>query len=123
MPKRIRPGRAQRFTRRQLTFKFEPPLDSTIPLAIPDWMVLDALRYAMGRMSTQPSITSAWFVRHWPFLPKLIKEVIQNDVEREFEQDDRMRKMHPKDNCRWVLGHDCDRASWEKVRALWRTSR
>ena len=78
-----------------------------------DWMVIDAVRYAMGRRSYQVSVTCDWVKMNWPFLGDHIQEIIRQDVEGEFLTAERtLNYSH--------LGSDCDRRDWEGVRALWR---
>ena len=58
-------------------------------------------------------------IQHWPILPEPTKALIRRDLEEEFERDDRHRAENP--TGLWMpLGHDCDRAEWERVRALWK---
>ena len=86
---------------------------------IPSWMIIDAVRYATGRMSYQVGVTVDWVVANWARLPDHARLIIQKDLETEFDRDDRSRLTKDK----WLpLGHDCDRQQWECVRAMWRTN-
>lgn len=80
--------------------------------------VVSAVRYALGRMTYVVEETADWVIANWAMLPERVKYVIQRDVERVFVEDaiGRMKNTpHP------VLGVDCDRKQWERVRALWKT--
>ena len=81
---------------------------------IPDWMIIDAVRYAIGRMSYQVGETTDWLVENWNELPERVRAVIQQDLEEVFAKDDKERK----DN-RGPLGMDQDRRAWERGRGLW----
>jgi hypothetical protein len=89
------------------------------PLRVPDWLIVDAVRYATGRMSYQVSVTVDWLAQNWQQIPQSAREQIARDLEREFEQDDKARA-----DTKWTwsypLGMDMDRRQWEKVRALYR---
>lgn len=82
----------------------------------PDWMVIDAVRYAIGRMSYQVGITCGWLVHYWPTLSEHTKYVIKQDVDEAFEHDDAMRAGG---STYAPLGMDMDRRELERVRALW----
>lgn len=90
---------------------------------IPDWMIIGATRYAMGRMTYIVQDTCDWLVLNWERLPNTVTSIISRDLEEAFEQDDRARE---KDTellseavCSRPLGWNCDRAQWERVRALY----
>lgn len=83
----------------------------------PDWMLIDAVRYAIGRQSYQVGVTCRWLAATWAQIPADAKEIIRRDVEEAFQLDDRDRE----DGSQYkYLGMDMDRREWEKVRALWR---
>lgn len=100
-----------------------PKQFETVLGALPDWLFIDAVRYAIGRMSAQVSLTTEWIRHAWPYLPKGARNIIKRDVEDAFKRDDDHRA---EDNRCGVmidykpLGMDCDRACWEKVRELWK---
>ena len=77
-------------------------------LDTPDWMILDAVRYAIGRQSYQVGITCAWLKVYWDKLPEELRRNIQRDVEEAFERDSSF------------LEDDTIRRAWEGVRRLWR---
>ena len=82
---------------------------------------IGATRYYCGRMTYAVGDFCAALCRKWETLPEQAKKIIKRDLEKEFERDDKSRAGmllyaipgHP-------LGHDCDRAAWEKVRLLWK---
>lgn len=78
-----------------------------------DWMVIDAVRYAMGRRTYQVGVTCGWVKSHWHLLDSHIQDVIRQDVECEFAAAERTGNYSH-------LGSNCDRQDWESVRALWR---
>lgn len=79
-------------------------------------MVIAATRYCLGRMTYIVSDCAAWLVKIWPLLNDKTKAIIQRDIEEAFARDDDDRA-EGRDHK--ALGHDCDRAEWEKVRRLW----
>jgi hypothetical protein len=72
---------------------------------IPDWMIIDAVRYCIGRQSYQVAETAGWLVDNWDGLWLSVKNTIMRDLERAFDSGN--------------LGQTCDRREWERVRALW----
>ena len=80
-------------------------------------MALAAVRYCIGRMTYITNDCADWLCSVWPKLPENVKAIVQRDVEEAFARDDedRAEKRDYK-----TLGHDCDRADWERVRDLWR---
>lgn len=73
----------------------------------PDFLIVNAVRYAIGRRSVVTSDTADWLRANWSSLPDAVQAWIRSDVEEAFKRDD--------------LGDDCDRREWEKVRELWST--
>lgn len=83
---------------------------------IPSWLIIDAVRYAIGRQSYQVGITCAWLRANWSQLDEHARTIVQQDVEEAFRDDDRDREsVRPYK----ALGMDMDRREWERVRALW----
>ncbi len=72
----------------------------------PDWMIIDATRYALGRRTYQVSVTCEWLLANWTEVPEDAREIIQRDIEEAFRR-------------RGGTGDPYDRAEWDKVRALW----
>lgn len=81
-----------------------------------------ALRYALGRMSTAPSVVVGRLKEVWDSLTESTQQSIIREVEEAFTRDDMHRRRHPEvedeTNTR-PLGWDCDRATWQELRALW----
>jgi hypothetical protein len=92
-------------------------------------MPIFAFRYCLGRMSTAVPTCVRWLRANWNKLDDHSRSVIQRDLEEAFKRDDeervRAKALTPEEGTRlWrPLGHDCDRAEWSKVRALYRTPR
>lgn len=80
-------------------------------------MVIAATRYCLGRMTYIVGDCSSWLRRIWPMLNEGTRSIIQRDIEEAFQRDDDDRAAGREYK---ALGHDCDRAEWEKVRALWK---
>lgn len=76
-----------------------------------------ACRYYMGRRTYAVSDFCEMLRHQWASLPRHVRMLIARDVDDAFRADDKWREIS--DTTR-ALGHDCDRAAWEKVRELWR---
>ena len=90
-----------------------------------DWgrdelMVIAAFRYCCGRQTDIVGDCVEWLIRIWPELKPETRALIQRDLEEEFARDDGVREFGIVRSFK-PLGDDCDRAEWERVRALWRT--
>ena len=72
----------------------------------PDWMIVDAVRYAIGRRTYQVSVTCEWLRENWKHLDGDVQGCISRDVDEAFLYAHR-------------LGDPCDRDEWVRVRALW----
>lgn len=79
-------------------------------------MVMAATRYCLGRMTYIVSECADWLVKIWPLLNDKTRAIIQRDIEEAFTRDDADREANREYK---ALGWDCDRQSWERVRALW----
>lgn len=102
--------------------KPKPIPDSSLA-RLPAWLFVDAVRYAIGRQSYQVGVTADWLCAYWQHLPAEARTIIRRDVEEAFTRDDVARKHESTRGCQSLpLGSDCDRASWEQVRALWKES-
>lgn len=77
---------------------------------------LGATRYYLGRMTYAVSNYCELLRQNWDRLPDKTRSLIQRDVEEKFESDDKDRAKGARYK---ALGHDCDRAQWERVRQLW----
>ena len=77
---------------------------------------LGSFRYYLGRMSYAVSDFCKLLISAWGTLPDRTKYLIRRDLEEAFKRDDEARD----DGREYLpLGHDCDRAQWMRVRALW----
>jgi hypothetical protein len=76
-------------------------------------MIIDAVRYAMGRRSYQVGITAQWVRYSWNLLSDPAQQIIKQDIEDEFRRAERTGNYS-------ALGDECDRQEWEDVRALWK---
>lgn len=81
-----------------------------------DLMVLSAFRYCLGRMTYISGVCADWLVAKWADIPPHAQALIRKELDETFRQDDEDRAMNEPFK---ALGWDCDRESWEKVRALW----
>ena len=75
-------------------------------------MIIAAARYCVGRRTYISGECADWILSNWDDWPEKVKNAIQRDLEYEFDMDARNPDMK-------VLGDDCDKREWEKVRALW----
>lgn len=77
---------------------------------------IGAFRYYCGQRTYAVRSFCEMLRLAWAGLPEHAKDIIRRDLEEDFVADDAARAslyaFHP-------LGDDCDRAEWEKVRALW----
>ena len=80
-------------------------------------LIFWAFRYFVGRRTIHTCCFARDLATAWPFLSEEIKHLIERDLERDFEFDDNSRASGLKFR---TLGHDCDRAAWELVRACWK---
>ena len=80
---------------------------------------LGAFRYYCGRVTADVGSFANMLICEWPSMPAQLKEFIKRDLDREFRRDDEVRANRP-NSLVLPLGHDCDRAEWERVRALWK---
>jgi hypothetical protein len=86
-------------------------------LHLPSFLLVAAVRGTIGRPS---SVLVDWLTRHWPALPPDARQAVRVDLETALWRDDihrRRTKSRP-----GPLGTDKDRAAWERVRRLWRTT-
>ena len=82
-----------------------------------------ATRYYTGRMTYAVSGFVDLLVQEWPKLPEHARAIIARDLDEEFARDDFVRARLEAEGCEktypFPLGHDCDRAQWERVRRLY----
>ena len=84
---------------------------------------LGALRYYMGRMTYAVSEFCDMLIAEWPNLPEPTRNLIQRDLMQEINIDNQDRAEERdtgKPRYYKRLGHDCDRAAWDRVAKLWR---
>lgn len=75
-------------------------------------MIIDATRYAIGRMSYQVSVTCDWLRKNWQHIPESTRAIVLRDIKEAVELDDLDRQNGDKYH---RLGHDCDRREWVAV--------
>ena len=83
-----------------------------------------AFRYHLGRRTYAVSEFCEALIQNWKDVPEFAKVLIKRELEREFHADDRMRangyQNTKESEVILPLGDNCDRASWELVRSLWK---
>lgn len=82
-----------------------------------DLMAVAAVRYCLGRMTYIVSDCADWIIEQWPNISEGAQKTIQRDIDDAFVSDDEERARGKEYK---TLGHDCDRAQWDRVRKLWR---
>lgn len=70
-----------------------------------DDLVMSATSYYLGRMTAMVEVFCQNLVASWPELPEHVRRYVRTVVEGAYRRNQ--------------LGHDCDRRSWDGVRALW----
>ena len=86
---------------------------------IPGWMIVSAIRYALGRKTAIVSTTCEWVVKNWSFIDATTKEQIKHDINDAFADYERCKHL-PNLKYRSPLGSPCDVKEWTSVRKLWR---
>jgi hypothetical protein len=84
---------------------------------------LGSFRYYCGRMTIAVGAFCELLRSRWPFLPQRVRDLIQRDLEEEYTRDNAYREQAAGNGTKQVylpLGMDCDRAEWDKVRAMWK---
>ena len=72
------------------------------------FLLVSALRYAMGRASTAPSSTDGLIRKCWPEIPEGQRDVIIRDLSEELARAED----------KWTtLGHQCDHDMWSRLLA------
>lgn len=82
---------------------------------IPEWMIISAFRYALGRRTFIVNTTTEWLLSNWDKLSINTKTIIQNEINTAFKYDDITRQTEEKDYF-FTLGTDDDRKLWEKIK-------
>ena len=75
-------------------------------------LIVSTTSYYIGRQTILVSSFCGCICDSWSILPKTVQGYIQNIVERAYAKYDRGLKS--------ALGSDCERKSWDMVRALWK---
>ncbi len=83
---------------------------------------IGAMRYYIGRQTYAVSDFCDALRAEWTTLPDAAKAILRQEIEDAFRIDDANRGRTDR-TYSLKLGDDCDRAEWEKVRALWREAR
>ena len=85
----------------------------------PDWMIINATRYALAHLTHGASETAQWLIENWDELDGVVKSQLRSDIEAELRQDDAAIQ---EGSTRRSVAMEFDRREWEKVRALWEPS-
>ena len=84
-------------------------------ITAPDFVVLSAFRYALGRSTYIVEDTVIWLEENWYDIPEDAQRLIHKELSEAFRADNERRRLgirhHP-------LGMDMDRAQWEKLLLL-----
>jgi hypothetical protein len=83
--------------------------------------VVATFRYCLGRQTYIVQECADWLLLHWPVIEQPVRSLIQRELERAFEQDDKARAGDAQ--AYKPLGWDCDREQWARVRSLWANAR
>lgn len=79
----------------------------------PSDLVFWSFRYFLGRMTIATCMFAEDLAKAWPYLDSRVQSLIKRELEEGFKRDDEARA----EKRDWKpLGHDCDRAAWQKVR-------
>ena len=82
----------------------------------PDWMIINAVRYALAHTTYEEGQATEWLVENWDELNGVVKSQLRNDIETELRQDDAAIQ---EGSFRRSVAMKIDRREWEKVRELW----
>ena len=94
-------------------------IPSTIAAFNTSDLIMSAASHYLGRRTEAVSSFCEQLVASWDDVPRFAADYIERIVEEAFQRDDRHREQKSDESCR-PLGHDRDRAAWERVRQLWR---
>ena len=83
----------------------------------PDQIIHAAFRYYLGRMTIHTCCFAEDLAKAWPYLDERVAGMIRRELGEAFERDDKARADTSIHGGYLTLGHDCDRAAWELVRA------
>ena len=93
----------------------------------PSDLVFWSFRYFLGRMTIATCCFAEDLAKGWKYLSPRVQDIIKSELEKEFERDDAARKdMLENEKSIYKnflpLGHDCDRAAWQKVREAYQST-
>ena len=74
----------------------------------PDFIILSAFRYALGRQTYIVRLTVDWLIYHWNGIPPRTRDLIERDLEEAFRADKRGVHYSP-------LGGECDKEDWTRL--------
>lgn len=87
---------------------------------LPAAFIHQSFRYVLGRRTYAVSIWCDWCVANWNNIPTGEAAIIERELEEAYVFDDRDRRENRDVK---YLGDDCDRLSWDRVRACYRKQR
>jgi hypothetical protein len=93
--------------------KREPKIKDTsleYEITAPDWMIIDAIRYAVGRRSYQVQVTAEWVRANFYRIKHNVKSIIQKDLQTEIDMHERIKKMQRGESTH--LGQSIDEKEW-----------
>jgi hypothetical protein len=97
-------------------------VDPTVMQRLGPWgpgqfAVVATFRYCLGRQTYIVQECADWLLLHWSVIEQPVRSLIQRELERAFEQDDKARAGDAQGYK--PPGWDCDREQWARVRSLW----
>jgi hypothetical protein len=102
-----------------ITFNPNKPLPLEI---LPNWMIINAVRYALDRKTPQVSITCDWLILNWNWIGEDTRAQIKRDINDKFSDYSRLKHLPNLKYCSSLSSQDI-LENWEKVRKLWKTKR
>jgi hypothetical protein len=80
---------------------------------IPDFLIIGAVRYHIGKYSYAVSEMTGWLLKNWKLIHPITKRIIIDDLHEAIVKDDIARQIGQSHGL--PLGQDSDRAAWERV--------
>lgn len=89
---------------------------------VPEFMVISAFRYALGRTTYVVEECCDWLCYNWSGLAEGVQNIIKKELEAAFDSDDWYSINHAIAVYPGIspLGMHCDRSQWERVRKLYK---
>lgn len=81
-------------------------------MELPEWMIHQSFRYCLGRCSYAVGQFCDWAVENWDNIPDMDRQLIIQELEDAFELDEETPHS--------LLGMNCDKQEWSRIRALYR---